>query len=943
MLGALAAMVLLSGQAALTRSVSGPLAELVDDRGAFRGTAPITVWDDGSLEIGFPSKSERLSARVGSSLIAKSIRSPALIGGVYEEMTEGRDSVIRITPNEGSSDRVKIVEFVPTLGQPLFSYGSPDSIRLAERPMVIELRSSAVSTGGVDVGPNGNSSPGRVPALGTVGISVAFDAEDHSGQQVWYNEAWLRSQGIENPAFRHEDGTAIQATREQGSYRVQPEHFSVIHTFDDTPEGFGKVADQPKSNVYWDAARKGVYWLSDRNDYSDEIFLRMHSPVSYGADWFRVKSSFVVYTPSWYVASYPLAVCGEITNNQIASSPNCIQFTWINWGGQHRVYMAYRDNGNSYRISDFTVITSSSGVVFSVEAEFARPTLTLRVYQNFYMVKSVSYTIGTGGVGGFYNLNRVIVAADGSAPHQWPEYPAAGLTTEIVVEGSLNDWRPRNPTLEYDTNSDGTPDYWTKSGLSNCVVSVSTSVKRSGSRSVAINDQSSAANCGIFSETLAIAPGKHYMASAWVYAQSRTTGQELHLQFSDSSGSLLPSPGRNTMQVLHALWTWQEIRVTAVAPAGAARASLVGYSTPSNVGLSYWDDFEFRELPSFWAVNLNTWEVDKVKKGFDHIAALGARYARMDFAWSLVEPSRDQYDQLLLTRMWDALGWASDRGLEVIVILGGAGNTPQWAKDIWFDWEFLDQWKQFCREVGSRFGARAYYYQITNEQNHASHQMRGWGQSSDLIRNCFDGLVEGEGTTMANHKRHFKTIVNAFVDWAPVVIHPPWETALRDLLQSSTSGPAIDIAAIDHYPGSWNSESPDHWTELDTLGSLLLTHGKEGAVMETGRTTLRDGNGNYCAGWGEQNQVDVVNLALGTIKTKAAAHNAAHPQNRILMTVWFQLMDHNTDKTGGCNMYDFGNMEAHWGVMKSHWSGGDWTKKQGYLALHDMFTNNPPL
>jgi hypothetical protein len=47
-----------------------------------------------------------------------------------------------------------------------------------------------------------------------------------------------------------------------------------------------------------------------------------------------------------------------------------------------------------------------------------------------------------------------------------------------------------------------------------------------------------------------------------------------------------------------------------------------------------------------------------------------------------------------------------------------------------------------------------------------------------------------------------------------------------------TAGDCIDIAGIDHYPGTWSNQPYDHWDELDTLFSITDEYRKKAAVME---------------------------------------------------------------------------------------------------------------
>ncbi len=191
---------------------------------------------------------------------------------------------------------------------------------------------------------------------------------------------------------------------------------------------------------------------------------------------------------------------------------------------------------------------------------------------------------------------------------------------------------------------------------------------------------------------------------------------------------------------------------------------------------------------------------------------LNAKYIRFDLWWKDVNLRRISSTKMHLnTISYKAIiNKIHQEGMDVIVILGSSGGFPSWVNNLLEDagtgyYATKVNGKDVKIPTGrvnvKSLGYLITYYQL--ELNHPADPIQMW-DDPQYIKALYDGISE--------HDYYFKTIVNAFADWAQ------WDYWLKYWLNSV--GNCIDIVAIDHYPGTWAYESYDHWNELDTLFSI---------------------------------------------------------------------------------------------------------------------------
>src|SRR3989304_796302 len=166
------------------------------------------------------------------------------------------------------------------------------------------------------------------------------------------------------------------------------------------------------------------------------------------------------------------------------------------------------------------------------------------------------------------------------------------------------------------------------------------------------------------------------------------------------------------------------------------------------------------------------------------------------------------------------------------------------------------------------------------------------------------GRVGGTGLTFATHNSRFKTIVNRFADDLP--FGNDWNTWFRDILNDYWGDDAIDIVAIDHYPGTWccGSNYRD-WGALDSLANLAQEFGKEIGVMETGLST--EDPLDIFGGHTYWDQEVFVNEALNEVLIKRNAYNAQRPLNVLILVSWYELID----RCSTCLL----SGEDNWGIL----------------------------
>ncbi|MEF3306781.1 carbohydrate binding domain-containing protein [Paenibacillus sp. GYB003] len=157
------------------------------------------------------------------------------------------------------------------------------------------------------------------------------------------------------------------------------------------------------------------------------------------------------------------------------------------------------------------------------------------------------------------------------APIVPPRAEAGGIPLTLV-----------NPSFEA-PSSGGIPGWTQTFGTGG--ISLSTAQAYDGTQSLLLTDTSSAASTGEESAKVSgIAPGESYAASAKVYIASGSPS--IYIRFFDSAGTLLSSGFRS---VSSPSGQWTSVSVTAVAPANAAQASVLLYSSAAGTASAYFD------------------------------------------------------------------------------------------------------------------------------------------------------------------------------------------------------------------------------------------------------------------------------------------------------------------------------------------------------------------
>ncbi len=224
--------------------------------------------------------------------------------------------------------------------------------------------------------------------------------------------------------------------------------------------------------------------------------------------------------------------------------------------------------------------------------------------------------------------------------------------------------------------------------------------------------------------------------------------------------------------------------------------------------------------------------------------------------------------------------------------------------------ELLEYAYQYSRIAAGSFGWDIDYYQLGNELNHPVDDIPAEWDAAFIY-----ALSLGLSSDPSDHIG----IVNVFADWIN------WDSTLRGWLNSLQATP-ISIIAIDHYPGTWTTTGYDDWAPLDTLINIAQQYNKIPAIMETGSPTCSCPITPYTCSCDENDQVNYVNIAFNSIKSRA--------QNTyIAFVTWYMLWD---EDPVACeyNPYFVIHWWCAWGVLRS-----DFTRKPGYYALQDWFKN----
>ncbi|TMV51493.1 hypothetical protein FE783_06875 [Paenibacillus mesophilus] len=140
-----------------------------------------------------------------------------------------------------------------------------------------------------------------------------------------------------------------------------------------------------------------------------------------------------------------------------------------------------------------------------------------------------------------------------------------------------------NPSFEDALTGSTIPGWFQPFGTTG--ISVSTAQSYNGSKSLLLSDTSTTASIGAESVKISgIVPGESYAASVKAYVTSGSGA--VYVRFFDSAGTLLTSEAKWVSSPAN---QWTPVSVTAVAPANAAQASVLLYSSLSGTTTTYFD------------------------------------------------------------------------------------------------------------------------------------------------------------------------------------------------------------------------------------------------------------------------------------------------------------------------------------------------------------------
>jgi hypothetical protein len=779
---------------------------------------------------------------------------------------DGRDLV--------RQQQLVVRNFVPELKRSWFTIGSPESIAL-ERPMFISLEAVPhvewVSLPHLSI--NGSWTEQR-PAFVDY-LAIGFHDIDTRGQTVAFSRSWLATYGIQNPIFRHADGTAIPTKDDQVAFYAMPAHFSILYVFTGS-EAFTKESDQAHSDVHYDSANRRIYVLSDRWDpVGANERMRSPAPLTYDAtSSFTVRATWrTTQQGNWQLAVPMFFMGASNTRVDMANSFYVLyQSRDSNLGWQPQYFLRFVDSGGVQHINYAITTAANVQVEFMFAFNSDSRVITMAMYRaDGSSLGSTSYTLGASE--GF-SLGKVGAGAWGLGdPNCDPV--CEPLTIAWTDNIYFNANAARNGNFEYDSDSDGVPDnwqpwIWTKGPVYR---SQEHSHWNGGLWSVKIADTSITQDYGLQTVRMTASPGASFVGSAWVYVVSGTNW--LCIEYWDSSGNRIGAACKTTRTT----YEFEYVDLTYTAPTGTSQVDLLVYSSSSNTGTGYFDLAELRLRRSFWSVNVHNgepalpaglagWQV-----AIDKAADAGVSYIRTDFPWNAFQPDPDVWDGAVVTYFQTVRDMAKTRGIDLIAIL--KGPEPWWINSD----NVYDKFYAFCAGIGARFdGGSIPYFQIMNEPNLESNI----GDQNILVPRCYEGLLAAGALDEFTHKSEFKTIGNLFVQLF-------WDTFMRNWL--TATGRSLDIIAIDYYPETNNPfNNCNDWAPLDTLFQIMQDFDREGAIMETGYA-----NRDYGGNWREDTSQDFyITCALPVIYDKGSSHNAAFPTIPLLMANWYELFDHST-------------------------------------------------
>jgi len=320
-----------------------------------------------------------------------------------------------------------------------------------------------------------------------------------------------------------------------------------------------------------------------------------------------------------------------------------------------------------------------------------------------------------------------------------------------------------------------------------------------------------------------------------------------------------------------------------------------------------------------WAICLGTSDVDQSNIGncLDLVKELGASYVRMDFSWGLLMPHEGQIDDAKVDQYDNVVRVCEEKGVAIVAVVGAGGTWPDWAKNKYnfkrFQGDYQrirDDWIGLCRFVAQNWGGSIRYFQVLNEENHVYHQKIRVDEQCPAIKDAHDAISSASPGS--------EIIVNVHTS---VPSWESWKSRLARWLRDA--GEAIDVVAIDHYPGTYTFfTGPGDWAALDQLMEICKANRKKGAIMETGFSSwAKNDLPWYCPiarTHDEKGQVNFINQALPIILNKVREHNRT-TEYKIAMASWFTLTGDGQRAWTSLQALHLGKyVEPNFGAVKDH-------------------------
>lgn len=304
---------------------------------------------------------------------------------------------------------------------------------------------------------------------------------------------------------------------------------------------------------------------------------------------------------------------------------------------------------------------------------------------------------------------------------------------------------------------------------------------------------------------------------------------------------------------------------------GLERSSLCDVALNTNAMISYHPEYH-RFDPGLATASLSA------------CVQLRVGWIRTDIRWNELIPDGTHFDPQALAWYCNFLRTAAKCGLRNMVVLSSPSAAVLSQKGP----DRLEAWGRFVRLVVSELGTFCSGYQLMNEPN-------GPVYGFFSLRDCATAIVEGASIVHSADSAAIVAINISMDIWG-------WRQYLSDILLSS--GLAIDLIGLDHYPGTWTVGRSDRWAAVAEISDAIasatpgsLWFGRRLAIMETGYSTnvfFRDDREQSHYFKGVQEIIARLN---------------SRPPRRLSLCGIYELCDGNSEA--------WLDPEAHFGIMTS--------------------------